>query len=314
MRFSIKESIARKDLAKLSVKDKKLLQLLIQNSRMPVTQFAKKVGISKPAIVQKIDSLKKKGVLTGFVLYTNLNSLNENIYSLEISTRPVMAAEKINEELLKIKEVAGVLWYNGIHNFVVAINSNEPEYVIDKIEEIIEIKKFRLRKFRDNWFHPPHLFKEIKDKTLDFRRTNSKADETDKKIINSLYNNPTANFVELSDKTKLSPITIKKRLEKLEKNQTILGFSALLNPWRCGKEVVGVSLMVKGKKETEKILEHLLQIPQTSNVWEWDNEWNINVVFWVEEQIEINKILNNLHNNFKILDTEISVLVAMAGK
>jgi len=72
--------------------------------------------------------------------------------------------------------------------------------------------------------------------------------------------------------------------------------------------------MVKGKKETEKILEHLLQIPQTSNVWEWDNEWNINVVFWVEEQIEINKILNNLHNNFKILDTEISVLVAMAGK
>ena len=36
MRFSIKESIARKDLAKLSVKDKKLLQLLIQEPILSV--------------------------------------------------------------------------------------------------------------------------------------------------------------------------------------------------------------------------------------------------------------------------------------
>ena len=112
----------------------------------------------------------------------------------------------------------------------------------------------------------------------------------------------------------MAPQTIKKHLEKLEKNKIILGFSAFPNPWFCGREVVGVSLIVKGKKETEKIIKRLLQFPQTSNVWECDSEWNINVVFWVEKQIEINKILNELYGSFKILDSDISVLVAMVGK
>ena len=314
MKFSIKESVARKDLAKLSVKDKKLLQLLIQDARMSVTQLAKRVGISKSAIVQKIDSLKKKGVLSGFVLYTNLRSFNENMYVLEISTQLGIATEKINNELLKIKEIAGILWYNGTYNLIIAIYSNEPEEIIDKIEEVLEIKKFRLRKFRDNWFHPPHLFNEVKDKDVEFKRINLKTDETDEKLISYLYANPIATFAEISENTKLAPQTIKKHLEKLEKNQAILGFSILVNPWLCGKEVVGVSFIIKGKKETEKALKHLLQIPQTSNVWECDNEWNINVVFWVEERMEVNKILNNIYSNFKILDTEVSVLAAMVGK
>jgi len=45
-----------------------------------------------------------------------------------------------------------------------------------------------------------------------------------------------------------------------------------------------------------------------------ENRWNINFVLWVDHQTEVNKILNDLHNNFKILDTEISILVAMVGK
>ncbi|MBI4117019.1 winged helix-turn-helix transcriptional regulator [Candidatus Pacearchaeota archaeon] len=314
MRFSIKETVAKKNLAKLSVKDKKLIQLMIQDSRMPVTQLAKKVGVSKSAIVQKTDSLKKRGILLDPILYTSVNPLGENLYILEISTQLGMTTEKINEELLKIKEIAGILWYNGIYNLTLAVNTDEPEEIIDKIEEITEIKKFRLLKIRDNWFHPPHLFKEIKDKIVEFVRVKAETDDIDKKIINYLGDNPSSNFAEISEKTKLAPQTIKKHLEKLEKNKTILGFSAFANPWFCGKEVVGVSFIVKGKKETEKLAKHLLGLPQTSNVWECDNEWNINVVFWVEEQIEVNKILNHIHGNFKILDTDISVLVAMVGK
>ena len=219
MRFSIKESVARKNLAKLSVKDKKLLQLLIQDSRMSVTQLAKKVGISKSAVVQKIDSLEKREILNGFILYANVNAFGETLYVLGISTQLGMTPEKVNEKLLEIKEIAGVLWYNGVYNLILAINSDEPQNAIDKIEEIIEIKKLRITKVRDNWFHPMHLFKEMKDKNVDFRRMDFKADETDKKIINCLYDNPDATFAEISGKTKLAPVTIKKRLEKMEKSE-----------------------------------------------------------------------------------------------
>lgn len=310
----IRETESGKGRVKLSVKDKKLLQLLLQDSRMSVTQLAKKVGISKPAVTQKIESLKKRGILNGFILFTNVNSFDESLYVLGISTQLGATTKEVNEKLLGIKEITGILWYNGVFNLVLAIDTTDPQEVIEKIEGIIRIKKLRITRARGHWFHPPHLFKEIKDKNVDFNHMDFKADEVDKKIIDYLHNNPTANFAEISGRTKLSPVTIKKRLEKLEKSGAILGFGVFLDPWLCGKEVIGISLIVKGKKEVEKIIKHLLKIPQTANVWEFDHEWNVGFVLWVDNQADVNKILNGIYNNFKILDTEISVLVGMVGK
>ena len=310
----IKETESGREKVKLSVKDKKLLQLLIQDSRMSVTQLAKKVGISKPAVTQKIKSLKKRGVLLNYALHTSPPLFDTDMYTLGISTQLGMETREVNTELLKIKEIMAVLWYSGNYNLVMGIRTSDPGEIIDKIEKVIEIKKFKITRVRSNWFHPPHLFKEIKDKQVLFSKPNPKLDATDKNVLSYLHGNPNATFAEISENTKLSPVTIKKRLMGLEKNRTILGFRAFVDPWLCGKEVVGISFMVKGKEESEKILKHLLQIPQTSNVWEFDDEWNISVIFWVENQIEVNKILNDLYRNFKILDADISILVAMVGK
>ncbi|MBI2043712.1 Lrp/AsnC family transcriptional regulator [Candidatus Pacearchaeota archaeon] len=314
MRFLIRETESGKEKVKLSVKDKKLLQLLIQDSRMSITQLAKKIGISKPAITQKIESLKKRGIWLDYHLHTRPAVFDTDMYVFDISTQLGMTTKEMNIELLKLKETIGVLWYNSPYNLIMAVKTSEPGEVIDKISEILEIKKFRIRRVKDNWFHPMHLFKEIPDKHIEFTNTKAKIDETDKKILNYLYGNPNTTFAEMSEKTKLSPITIKKRLLELEKNKTISAFSGFVDPWLCGKEVVGISLIVKGKKETEKLIKHLLQVPQTSNIWEFYNEWNVNFVLWVDNQADVNKILNSVHSNFKILDTEISVLAAMIGK
>ena len=87
MRFLIKETESGKEKVKLSVKDKKLLQLLIQDSRMSVTQLAKKVGISKSAIVQKIESLKKRGIWLDYHLHTRPALFDAGMYIFDISTQ-----------------------------------------------------------------------------------------------------------------------------------------------------------------------------------------------------------------------------------
>ena len=314
MRFLIKETESGKEKVKLSVKDKKLLQLLIQDSRASITQLAKKVGISKSAVVQKIESLKKRGVWLDYHFHTRPALFDSDMYVFDISTPLGMTTKEVNVELLKLKETIGILWYNSPYNLVMAVKTNEPGEVFDKIGEIIEIKKFRIRRVRDNWFHPMHLFKEMPDKHVEFTRAKPSVDAADKKILSYLYGNPDASFAEISENTKFAPVTIKKRLMKLEKNKTIIAFSGFVDPWLCGKEVVGVSFIVKGKKETDKLIKHLLEISQTSNIWEFDNEWNVNFVLWVDNQIDVNKIIHNIYKNFKILDTEISVLAAMVGK
>jgi len=78
--------------------------------------------------------------------------------------------------------------------------------------------------------------------------------------------------------------------------------------------LISINLSVKGKKETEKLVKHLLTIPEVGNIWEFDDEWNINLVLWVKEQLEVNKIINHITNNFKILEYDVSILAAMVGK
>ncbi|MFH1802060.1 MAG: hypothetical protein ABH864_01255 [archaeon] len=56
-------------------------------------------------------------------------------------------------------------------------------------------------------------------------------------------------------------------------------------------------------------------MPQTGNVWELDHEWNLNVVFWVDNQIEVGKILEDLSKNYTgILDMDVMVMVKMVGR
>lgn len=314
MKFLVKESIARRGSDKLSVKDKKLIQLLIQDARMPVTQLAKKVGISQSAVVQKIAQLKKKGVLINPVLYSNIKSYDSPLYIYEISTQIGIDDKKITENLIKIPGIVSVLWYNGPYNLVLAFHTKDPQNILDKIQEFVEIKKLRMRKAVDNWFHPPHLFKEIPDKKTGFKRIIPRVERIDKNILNVLEENPIASFTEISAKTKLAVQTIKKHLTYLEKSGIIISYHFFPEVWLCGREIISANLSIKGKKETERLVKHLLTIPEVGNIWEYDHEWNLGFVLWINEQFEVNKIINNITKNFKILDYDVSILAGMIGK
>jgi len=49
--------------AKLDVKDKKILSILSANSRIPLTQLAKKVGLSRDAVNYRIKNYEKNGII-----------------------------------------------------------------------------------------------------------------------------------------------------------------------------------------------------------------------------------------------------------
>ena len=312
MKFSVRETTAKKSHIKLSVKDKKLIQLLLQNARIPITQLAKKVGISKSAIVQKISSLKNKGVLLSPILHYKLSSYGEDLYGLIISTQIGIDQKQISEKILSLKEIGVVIWSNSHFNIGLILNGDSPQETVDKVNKIIEIKDFRLFKFKENWFHPPHMFKEVNDIRIS-KNEIIKIDEIDKKIINVLIQNPLATFAEISTKTRLAPLTIKKHLNFMEKNQIILP-SYMVDFWLCGKEAISINLISRGKGNTDALINHLLKIPSVSNIWESHHEWNLNFILWVDEQFEANKIINDLMTKFAILNIDVSTIVGFSGK
>jgi|GEM_PF-5195412 len=316
MRFLLKESYAEKRRVKLSVKDKKLVQLLIQDGRASVSELAKKVGISKSAVVQKISALTKKGVLLDPVLYTNVNlPVNKDFYTYHIKTQLGMNRKVINDKLLLVKGLVAVLWYNGSYDLILVSVGENSGKMIGEVEKIIPIRKLRVQRVIGTWFHPPHIFSEIKDASGKFERASPVVTELDEKILAYLHENPRASIVGVAEVVKSSPITVKKRIKALKENGAIVSFSNYVNFWLVERDLVSVSFIVKGQKNSDKLIRKLLEFPQVGNVWEFDHEWNVNAVFWVRDQVEVNRILESVNKNCEgILDTEIMSLVGMVGK
>lgn len=317
MKFNINKIDAVKTPAKLTKRDKKLIQLLIQNGRTSISELATKIKISKPAITQKIKSLKEKGILLEPILYSSVKpKIAENpLYIVQISTDPGYDTNTNTKNLLSIPEINGVLWYNGTFNLVLGVFHKDTQRTIEKIEEIIRIKKIRIMRAIDNWYHAPHIFDVISDKKINKITTNTQSDKIDKKILKVLYDNPRAPIIEISEKIKSAPITIKKRISQMQKCGAIVGISNYVNYWLCGKDMISINLIVKGRENLNKIISKLLTFPQTSNVWELDHEWNLNVILLTSHSKEIKNIIKKLHEGSNgILDYEISTLVSMSGK
>ncbi|MGZ3158341.1 MAG: Lrp/AsnC family transcriptional regulator [Burkholderiaceae bacterium] len=51
--------------------DNKILALLMDDARLPVTSIAKKVGMARTTVIARINNLEKRGVITGYGVRLN---------------------------------------------------------------------------------------------------------------------------------------------------------------------------------------------------------------------------------------------------
>jgi len=63
-------------------KDLKIIKLLQENSRMPYTELAKKVGISDVAVIKRIKKLEKQGVIKKYTIVIDPKKLGYNSVSI----------------------------------------------------------------------------------------------------------------------------------------------------------------------------------------------------------------------------------------
>src|SRR3989344_5998754 len=83
---------------KLDLKDKKILFELDFNARMPYSQLAKKVGLSKQGAENKVNNLIKKGVIKGFYPVVNVLKLGYHYCRLSLTLQNM--TEKDYQEIV----------------------------------------------------------------------------------------------------------------------------------------------------------------------------------------------------------------------
>ena len=102
-------------------------------------------------------------------------------------------------------------------------------------------------------------------------------DSTDKKIIEILQENGRITKQELATKIKLTPPATLERVRKLEKNNIIKGYKAIVNPESVGRDMVAVVLVelsLHRSDAIERFQRDVAEIPEILDCYHISGSWD----------------------------------------
>lgn len=118
-------------------KDKKILEMLEKDSRIPYTEIGKKLDVSEATVRKRISSLKEKDVIEQFTIEVDPSEMGyDTVTLLGLDVEPEHFLEAI-EHIKDIDEVRWVAKSTGDHMIMSEIWAEDGEHLTEIITEDI---------------------------------------------------------------------------------------------------------------------------------------------------------------------------------
>lgn len=116
--------------------DRKILQMLVRNARMPFLEIARECGISGAAIHQRVKKLDEQGVILGSRLVVDPRLLGYDVCAfVGIKVlEPALEGSTI-EALGRIPEIVECHYITGEHNLMVKLYCEDNEHLMRTLSE-----------------------------------------------------------------------------------------------------------------------------------------------------------------------------------
>jgi DNA-binding Lrp family transcriptional regulator len=211
----------------LDSKDFQLLVALYGNARQSYASLGRRVSLSAPAVRDRLNHLKKNGILQGFMLSIDSSVFDRDDLLLffhgDFSRKTVLAA-------FAAPDVSWVAWKVDGRIHMRLWTKNERE-AIDNLDKILGVRP--------------------SERALKPRKRRASVSITDLSIIDALVDDPKVPFGEILKTTRLSPKTVRKRLNLLLETKTIF-IDPLLGIMRDSGELV-YPLVVAGRVSMDQL-------------------------------------------------------------
>lgn len=240
---------------KLDKKDRKILTVLANNSRLQISEIAKLVELSRDNVTYRIKRLEKLEAIQNYVPIINFNKLGYRLYHIlfVVDEKSETKKNEFIKHLKSHKNTLEVQEYSDRWDFEWKLVARDLTYLDQEVTKVMEIfsdivleKKTlaNIKNYSSRMFPYKSYDKLIGDK----RRSKIekvkdqpecskyKYDQKDLNIIKALSKNSRASTYQLAEKVKLSADAIRLRIKKLEEGGIIEKFSIIPN-----LEVLGFS-------------------------------------------------------------------------
>lgn len=301
---------------KLDKKDEKILDLISENSRIPITQLSKKIELSRENTNYKLDRLKENDLIRKFITEINYEKLGFKTYHLFLMVDESQREKELIDYLKNLKNTISILEYSDIWDLEVIIlaqNLEELNQVILSIQaefkntiieksELLEIENYNsiLFSYHFNKEKTLNLEKENKTKSSN---NDIKLDIHDLKILEQLCEDSRQSTYKLAENINLNADTIGLRIKKLEKNNIINKFTIYPNFSKIN--YIWHTFCIKMKtfdEEDEKLFRNFIENhPQVIKSCKTFGEWNILMYILTPNQKEFHTLVKQIKQTFPTL-------------
>ncbi|MCD6512572.1 MAG: Lrp/AsnC family transcriptional regulator [Thermoplasmata archaeon] len=126
-------------------KDRKILEILMENARTPYTKIAEKIGLSEGAVRKRISSLESQGIIKKYVAIVDPRKIGYESISIIGFDAESNDLLRIANEVAKFEETKNVYISTGDHMIMTEVwcrNGRElSEFIANKIGKIKGIKR-----------------------------------------------------------------------------------------------------------------------------------------------------------------------------
>lgn len=119
--------------------DRKILNFLVKNARMPFLEIARECGVSGAAIHQRVKRLESAGIITGSRLLVRPEALGIHICAyIQIALSEGNKYTEVIESLKKVHEVVECHFVTGKYSLLVKLYCTSNEHLMEVIVNIIQ--------------------------------------------------------------------------------------------------------------------------------------------------------------------------------
>ena len=113
-----------KAMKELDKTDLKILKLLQQNARIPMTELAEKVGLSTMPVIERVRRLERDNLITGYHAHLNPHALGQSLLvfvELKLRSKSGNIFEDFKREVLKIPQILECHLVSGEYDYLIKV-------------------------------------------------------------------------------------------------------------------------------------------------------------------------------------------------
>ncbi|NQZ84459.1 MAG: Lrp/AsnC family transcriptional regulator [Nanoarchaeales archaeon] len=315
--------------------DKKILNILSQNCRIPDNDIAKSLNLSKDTIKYRINNLKNQNIYTQALLFFDTRVLGYINYQILIQLKSNITNKE--EIIEKIKKHDKILWANtfiGKYELQLIVQIKSP-HELNKIKDELfelcnhEVQSYstltRIYELEFNSINPEididtkiekksnySFSKELTNKSYpnleEYKEY--KISKTEIEILNILSDNPQESLITIADKLNIDRRTVKDKILNLIENKVITHFGINIDTTKF--DYITYTLMIKLKTQSPH---NALQKPfqELNNIFYaavFEGEYNLLIYLNAKSPKELNDTINHIKKEIGeyIISTELSIM------